>query len=154
MARVLEDDPENKALSRRAFVLFLGAGQVDKAIEIAELMEGRESGMTTAFLLLAARDVKEGDYTKAQERLKNLPEQGLARYAKLWQARIDGTGDFEGAFKLLEPLFNESGFVSLMNLHLALLNEQRAISPKPMRFIRRRRKKYKTPLVWYVRRVL
>ena len=86
MARVLEDDPENKALSRRAFVLFLGAGQVDKAIEIAELMEGRESGMTTAFLLLAARDVKEGDYTKAQERLKNLPEQGLARYGKLWQA--------------------------------------------------------------------
>ena len=126
MARVLEDDPENKALSRRAFVLFLGAGQVDKAIEIAEVMEARESGMTTALLLLAARDVKEGDFTKAQERLKNVPEQGLARYSQpLAGAWIQaGTGDFEGASKLLEPLSNESGFVSLMNLHLALLNEQ------------------------------
>ena len=86
MARVLEDDPENKALSRRAFVLFLGAGQVDKAIEIAELMEERESGMTTAFLLLAARDVKEGAYTKAQERLKICQNKVWRVTANLWQA--------------------------------------------------------------------
>ena len=56
MARVLEDDTDNEALSRRAFVLFLGAGQVKKAIEIAERMKLHEAGMTTALLLLAARD--------------------------------------------------------------------------------------------------
>jgi tetratricopeptide (TPR) repeat protein len=126
MARVLEDDPNNEALSRRAFVLFLGAGQFKKAIGIAERIESHQTGMTTALLLLAARDVKEGKFSKARELLRNFPNQGLARYSRpLAGAWIQaGTGDFEGAIKLLKPLSNENGFVSLMNLHMALLNEQ------------------------------
>ena len=126
MARVLEDDPNNEALSRRAFVLFLGAGQFKKAIGIAERIESHQTGMTTALLLLAARDVKQGKFSKARELLRNFPNQGLARYSRpLASAWIQsGTGDFEGAIKLLKPLSNENGFVSLMNLHMALLNEQ------------------------------
>ena len=82
MARVLEDDPNNEALSRRAFVLFLGAGQFKKAIGIAERIELHQTGMTTALLLLAARDVKQGKFSKARELLRNFPNQGLARYSR------------------------------------------------------------------------
>jgi tetratricopeptide (TPR) repeat protein len=126
MARVLSDDPENEALSRRAFVLFLGAGQYKKAIEIAERIKLHEKGMTTALLLLAARDVKAGKFTKASELMVNFPTQGLARSSRQLAGAwiLAGTGNFEGAFKLLEPLSQENGFVSLMNLHMALLKEQ------------------------------
>tara|TARA_B100000676_G_scaffold312588_1_gene387588 strand:- start:2710 stop:4497 length:1788 start_codon:yes stop_codon:yes gene_type:complete len=126
MARVLRDDPENEALSRRAFVLFLGAGQYKKAIEIAERVKLHETGMTTALLLLAARDVKAGKFTRAWELMANFPTQGLARYSRQLAGAwiLAGTGNFEGAFKLLEPLSQENGFVSLMNLHMALLKEQ------------------------------
>ncbi|MBT5494160.1 MAG: tetratricopeptide repeat protein, partial [Alphaproteobacteria bacterium] len=48
MARVLEDDPEQDRLMRRAFVLYLGAGQVERAIELAERMAERKKGTTVS----------------------------------------------------------------------------------------------------------
>ncbi len=126
MARVLEDDPENDALMRRAFVLFLGAGRIENAIDLAERMGEREIGTTTAILLLAARDVKAARFDEAQARLSDVPEQGLARYSQpLANAWVSvGRKDFEAAFKMLEPLAKENGFSSLTDLHLALLNEK------------------------------
>lgn len=126
MARVLEDDPENDALMRRAFILFLGAGRIDDGLKIAEHMRERESGTTTAILLLAARDVKAGRYKEAQTLLATVPPQGLARYsqpiASAWVSV--GEGDFDAAYKMLEPLAKESGFTSLTDLHMALLKEK------------------------------
>ena len=125
MARVLEDDPEQDRLMRRAFVLYLGAGQVERAIELAERMAERKKGTTVSHLLLAARDVKAGEFVTAREWLKDLPEQGLARYSQpLAQAWISaGLKEFPAAFKRLEPLAKENGFAVLSDLHLALLNE-------------------------------
>lgn len=125
MARVLEDDPEHDRLMRRAFVLFLGAGEIDRALELAERMEARKSGTTVALLLLAARDVKAGNFAAARDRLKDVPEQGLARYSQPIAEAWIGAGlkDHANAFKRLEPLAKESGFTSLTDLHLALLNE-------------------------------
>lgn len=126
MARVLEDDPENDGLMRRAFILFLGAGRTENAIKIAERMSARQAGTTTSTLLLAARDVKNGEFAAARDRLEDVPEQGLARYsrpiARAWVSI--GLKEPDAAFKLLEPLAKESGFASLTDLHMALLKEK------------------------------
>ena len=125
MARVLEDDPDQDRLMRRAFILYLGAGRVERALELAERMVERKKGTTVSLLLLAARDVKAGEFATARERLKDVPEQGLARYSQpLAQAWISaGLKEFPAAFSRLEPLAKENGFAILSDLHLALLNE-------------------------------
>jgi Flp pilus assembly protein TadD len=125
MARVLEDDPEQDRLMRRAFILYLGAGRVERAIELAERMEARKKGTTVSLLLLAARDVKASEFATARERFKDVPAQGLARYSQpLATAWISaGLKEFPAAFTRLEPLAKENGFAVLSDLHLALLNE-------------------------------
>jgi len=125
MARVLEDDSDQDRLMRRAFILYLGAGRIESAIKLAERMAERKKGTTVSLLLLAARDVKAGEFITARERLKDVPEQGLARYSQpLAQAWISaGLKEFPAAFSRLEPLAKENGFAILSDLHLALLNE-------------------------------
>ena len=66
MKRVVEDDPENERLLRRAFILFLGSGQYDTALKFAERLAKREAGTTISLLLLAARSVKAGKFEDAQ----------------------------------------------------------------------------------------
>lgn len=125
LAQVLEEDPNNEVLMRRAFSLFLSAGQIEDALGVAEKLADREEGATTATLLLAARDVKQGNLAKAQERLGDIPQTGLSRYslpiAKAWISA--GQKDYPAAFKAIEPLEKESGFAPLTDLHMALLKE-------------------------------
>mgnify|MGYP001215182547 CR=1 FL=1 len=125
MKRVVEDDPKNEHLLRRAFILFLGSGQYDTALKFAELLAEREAGTTVSLLLLAARSVKAGQFEDAKKSLKDLPTQGLAKYSRPIAAAWIGAGlkEYTAAVKSLEPLSKESGFGSLTNLHLALLYE-------------------------------
>ena len=125
MSRVLEDDPDNERLLRRAFILFLGSGQFDPALNFAERLAERQAGTTVSLLLLAARDVKAGRYDAARQWLQDVPTQGLAKYSRPIAAAWIGAGlkEYAAAVKSLEPLSKESGFGSLTDLHLALLHE-------------------------------
>jgi Flp pilus assembly protein TadD len=111
MARVLEDDPEQDRLMRRAFILYLGVGRFERAIEFAT----------------------------ARERLKNVPEQGFARYSQpLALAWINaGLKEFPAAFTRLESLAKENGFAVLSDLHLALINEYAGRKDKALAIYRK-----------------
>jgi tetratricopeptide (TPR) repeat protein len=145
MARVLEDDPEQDGLMRRAFILYLGAGRVERAVKLAESMAERKKSTTVSLLLLAARDVKANEFATARERIKDLPEQGLARYSQpLAQAWINaGLKEFPAAFARLEPLSKENGFAVLSDLHLALLNENAGRKDKALAIYRKASKDMK-----------
>ncbi|PPR62593.1 MAG: Beta-barrel assembly-enhancing protease [Alphaproteobacteria bacterium MarineAlpha4_Bin2] len=123
--RVFEDDPENDQLLRRAFILFLASGQIDQAMKLAEILAERNVGTTVSLLLLAAREIKLGRYGAAQTWLEDMPTRGLAKYslpvATAWIKA--GLGNFAAAINSLEHLSKQSGFESLINLHIALLHE-------------------------------
>ena len=125
ISQALEEDPENRRLMRRAFILFLGAGRTDRAVTVAEALDTGEGGMTTARLLLAARDARSGEFEAAEKRLKAIQPSGLARFAvpiaRAWIAV--GRKDRAAAVEALEPLKKERGFKTLTALHTALVNQ-------------------------------
>ena len=62
--RVLESDPDNASLRRRAFLLRLEAGEFDAAAALADEMAGSPGeGASIANLFLAVEHARRGDFT-------------------------------------------------------------------------------------------
>ncbi len=125
MARVLEEDPDNVRLIRRTFFLTLGAGKVDEALELADRLEAAGVEVPTAFLLLAAREIRAGRFEAALGRLADPPRAGLGRYAvPIARAWVQvGLGRYDAALDELRALEKERGFAVLRQLHSGLVLE-------------------------------
>ncbi|NKB56258.1 MAG: tetratricopeptide repeat protein [Alphaproteobacteria bacterium] len=125
MMRVLEENPEDQKLLRRAFLLTLAAGQVEPAVALAQRIEKAGGKMTTAALLLGIEAVRAGDFTAARDCFEALPRSGLTAYAAplaiAWTQV--GLGDTDAALKALEPLDKKSGFAAMRDLHAGLIND-------------------------------
>jgi tetratricopeptide (TPR) repeat protein len=126
MERVLEENPDDKRILRRAFILTLGAGKPQRAAEFAERYLDGGGTLTSASLLVAAQDLKSGKYDAALKRIDALPNSGLGRFAKpLGRAwLLAAKKDFDGALKALAELEKEKGFEAMAGLHAGLVEEQ------------------------------
>ena len=125
MERVLEENPTDKEILRRTFVLNLGAGKGDRAAELAERLQELGSPVSTAILLLAGRDLKAGKLDRALKRADELLDNGLSRFSKpLARAWIlAAKKQYDEALKALEPLAAEKGFTAMHGLHAGLIEE-------------------------------
>ena len=125
LGRALDDFPDNIALMRRTFYLSLEAGQTDTALRLAHKLEASGAKVSTGQLLMAAEAARNGDFAKAETRLKAIDKDDLARYsvplALAW-AHV-GAKEPAAAVTALAPLDQESGFETLRQLHEALIRE-------------------------------
>ncbi len=123
--RVLEENPSDKEILRRAFVLNLGAGNGDRAAELAERLHKLGNNVSTATLLLVGRDLKAGKLDQALKRADELTDNGLSRFSKpLARAWIlAGMKKYDEALKALEPLAAEKGFAAMYGMHAGLIEE-------------------------------
>lgn len=125
MDRVLRAHPGDPRLLRSTYILMLGAGRLDRAVELARQLEKTDTDVPTVALLLAGRDVKAGKFREARARLEAMPGSGLSRFAIplsiAWT--YVGDGDYDAALKALAPLDAEKGFSTLSLLHSGLIND-------------------------------
>ncbi|MCG8546100.1 MAG: tetratricopeptide repeat protein, partial [Alphaproteobacteria bacterium] len=112
LERVLEENPEDRKLLRRTFVLQLGAGNTKRAVELAERLVDTGGGLTSSTLILAARDLRAGKSADALAQLDNLSSGGLGRFAKpLARAWVlTEQKKYDAALEALNPLAKEKGF--------------------------------------------
>ncbi|MBT5109593.1 MAG: tetratricopeptide repeat protein [Rhodospirillaceae bacterium] len=123
MLRVVEENPDNQKLTRKSFLLALGAGMMGSAADMARRIESSGGKMPMALLFLAVESARLGDLQESLRRLNDIPRTGLAVYsAPLVTAWVQaGLGDFDAALKALSPLNEKSGFLTLHNLHAGLI---------------------------------
>lgn len=123
--RVLEENPSDKEILRRAFVLNLGAGNGDRAAELGERLLKLGSNVTSASLLLTGRELKAGKLDAALKRADGLTDNGLSRFSKpLARAWIlAAKKQYDEALKALEPLAAEKGFSAMYGMHAGLIEE-------------------------------
>jgi len=124
--RVLESDPGNPALKRRAFLLRLEAGRLDDAAPLAsELAAGAGDGASMARLYLAIEAARKGDFDRTLAEVGRLEDTRLNRaLGPIIAAWAEfGRGDREAAERRLSKLAGDDGFAGLYTLHAAMLSE-------------------------------
>jgi len=123
MAQALAADPGDLALLRRTFLLKLGEGKIDNALELAQRVLQSDSDPQMALALLAADGLASGRLGDAEALAARIPADGLGKFigplTKAWLAQARGQTD--NALAALEPLTQISGFAALHNLHAALI---------------------------------
>ena len=138
VADALAHDPEDTGLLRRAFLLDLSDGNIEKALPLAKTLAASEPGSSIALLLLFADDAAQGRLEAAAPRLAALAPDGIARYASplltAWLIRAGGQpkaapGAAPGATpeatleSTLAPLATIQGLGVLHALHRAMIAE-------------------------------
>lgn len=125
MERVLEENPSDPVILRRAFVLNLGAGNDARAVELADRLTKLGGNLTSATLLLLANDLKTGKLDDALKRADALADNGLARFSKpLARAWVLAAKEqYDDALKALGPLATEKGFSTMHGMHAGLIEE-------------------------------
>ncbi|CAO3440489.1 tetratricopeptide repeat protein [Azospirillum endophyticum] len=122
-AQALAADPDDPALLRRSFLLRLGEGRIDTAIEYAGRLLDEQGEPQMALTLLAADALAKGKLDEADSYAARLPADGLGRFltplTRAWLAAARGRTD--EALTALEPLSTAKGFEALYNLHAALI---------------------------------
>jgi len=119
----LKSDPENIDLLNRAYLLMIEDGREDEAIMLAKRILRQNPQATLPILTLVIRDVKEGGFRAAENRLAAIPDQGFNKFLKLlilsWV--LVGEERIDEAITTLAPLSESSGFSVLRDLHSGLI---------------------------------
>jgi len=125
MERVLEENPSDPEILRRAFVLNLSAGNGKRAVELAGRLGKLNTSLTSASLLLVANDLKKGKFDAALKLADSLADNGLARFSKpLARAWIlAAMKRYDDALKALDALAEEKGFTAMHGMHAGLIEE-------------------------------
>lgn len=124
MARVAREEPDNKLLHERTFLLTASAGLVDRAIVLAAPLEGEgDVGVAASFVLLAD-NLAAGELDEALARLDALPEGGLNRLLgpvlRAWV--LYGRGDgIEAAQGQIDVVSADTGTGTIANMYAGLL---------------------------------
>lgn len=120
--QALTADPDSAELRRQIFVLDLARGQYDEkaAAQLLKLDPAAEE----ARLLLAAGDVKRGQFAAAATKLGDVGDRGLAAIAapvmRAWA--VYGAGQKDQARALLHESKPEDGFDDLRTYDLAMMD--------------------------------
>lgn len=124
-SRTLSVDPDNTQLRRQTFLLGLGAGRLDQAVDLAPSVGPADGEHEVAVALLVADDIRAGRPDDAIERLAGLGPRGLSRYlVPLLTAWAElGREDTDAALAALDGLADSEGFRPVYLLHRARLLE-------------------------------
>lgn len=123
---VLEQDPKNPDLLRRAFLLLTSSGRASEGFALAErLLAETKQNVDLAHLALSIRDAKAGNFDTAVDRLSTLPAAGLNLFAlpliRSWL--LMGQNKVEDALAALENNLSNEGVAVLYGAHLGLIND-------------------------------
>ncbi|MCB2099787.1 MAG: tetratricopeptide repeat protein [Rhodobacterales bacterium] len=122
----LKQDPENLQLLRRAFLLNLIEGRMDKAMVSArQLIERQPDNSHQAHILLGIDALRRGDYDTARRELADLPGTGVAGLlGPLLNAWVEaGAGNTDSALRALAALNHRDGLKTMHDMHAAALND-------------------------------
>lgn len=122
-ARALIADPGNVDIVERAFLLEVSAGNMERAVQLADkvLELGRNNRM--ALYISGLNDLLSSRFSKS---IKKFDQASRGQIGKLTSGLLSawaykGKGDFEGALKALAPLSKTQSFVVFRTFHSALI---------------------------------
>jgi tetratricopeptide (TPR) repeat protein len=120
---VLESDPANPVLLRRAFELNLGAGKMDRALVLAQRIYKSDPTHATAAMLLMSEALRTGQLDAAEAYTKGLPTSGIEGFltplVRAWIAQ--GRRQLDVIPTELEKLDNVPAFRSYLQEHRGYL---------------------------------
>jgi tetratricopeptide (TPR) repeat protein len=121
----LQQDPTNVDLARRAFLLRLSAGQMDRATALARRLVVADPNSGLAALVLLVEQERAGDEAGAAAAAASLSQDGLLRFSTpLVVAWIRaGQHDAKGALEALDRFDRMRGFEQLKAFHVALIDD-------------------------------
>ena len=122
---VLDEDPGNPELLRRAFMVMAVEGRMDQATALARRLVAIDDTVPFAPYVLVVDDFKNGRFAEAEARLNALSSSGFNAFMVpllgAW-AQV-GLGRTEKALSALDPLADRKGFQSMRLLHVGLIND-------------------------------
>ena len=122
---VLDEDPSNPEILRRAFMVMAAEGRMDQATSLARRLIAINDKVPFAPYILIVDNFKNGRFAAAETRLNALSSSGFNAFMKpllgAW-AQV-GLGQTDGALSALEPLADEKGFKAMHSLHVGLVND-------------------------------
>ena len=125
MARVLEENQNDKDLMRSAFKLSLLAGRVGPSLVLAQNMESAGIKDPIANFLLVIQNIKDKNYGAARDMLAMPQDKGMEAFAApivaAWTAF--GLNDLDGALSSLAQLQDGDVFGALRRLQEGLIND-------------------------------
>jgi tetratricopeptide (TPR) repeat protein len=124
-AMALAEDPDNVALMRRTFFLFVADGRVEEAIPLAQKVVEQSPRTGVAHLVAALGDFRTGDYDGVLRRLEAAPGSGFnTLLVPLVRAWALAAGDqAEAAVAALDALDEAESFASFRAFHGALIED-------------------------------
>lgn len=121
--KALADDPGNEALMRRAFLLSLGAGNYQIALDQARGIATQSKPLDLALVLLLVDAADHKNLDQARQLLEKIGNDGLQTILKpgidAWL--LAGEGDTDQALEVLDQFKSYGGFEALIALHRALI---------------------------------
>lgn len=119
----LAEDAQSESVRYRAYRLFLSAGKIERAADLAKGIEqnGRDGGLAPLVELVVA--VRAEDFAKAERILEQIETRGFNSLLKpvtaAWISLAQGSLD--DAIAALEPLGSTNGFRAFQAHHTALI---------------------------------
>lgn len=124
-ARALELDPQNPVLIERAFMQEVGAGDIDRAGELAQEVIGFTPQHRMARFVLGVIDLKAGNNALAREHFQNASFTPVGELTSgllsAWTFAADN--DLAGAMRALEVLDKQEAFGGFKLFHAALITD-------------------------------
>ena len=122
---VLDEDPGNPELLRRAFMVMAVEDRMDQATTLARRLVALDDTVPFAPYVLVVDDLKNGRFAEAETRLNALSSTGFNAFmVPLLGAWVQvGLGQTEKALSTLDPLADKKGFQSMRLLHVGLIND-------------------------------
>ena len=119
----LGEDPNNRALQERTFLLMLGEGRWEDTVRLADGLDGPNAEAALAKLVMALDAVAAQEWDQAQEEIEKIDAEALAELVVpligAWAKAAEDDGD--GAVAILEPLGKQRGFETMKTAHEALI---------------------------------
>ncbi len=116
LSRVLEHDPDNAGLQRRAMILAMGAGETSRAIAKARKIVQTDTKNDLALLVVTLDQFERAQYKDAQQTLKQIQSGSIgeliAPVLNAWAASANGAVDASGLKAM-----------SFHDYHLFLIND-------------------------------
>lgn len=114
MNRIMDYDPENIELQKRAMVLSMGANEVGRAVAMARKVLSIEPENQLALLFITLDDFSRQDYDAVLKHMTALPDGSVAELIKplltAWAKAAQGTVDLS-AFNPVSPLHAYHGLM-------------------------------------------
>jgi tetratricopeptide (TPR) repeat protein len=125
--RVLEENPDDPRLIRRAFLANVNAGRFERAVELAGRIERDGPAALGLATLVEAADALRREESAEAARLADATERtGLSRYAApLFAAwALAAQGETDAALSALNEIDGDGGFGHLVTLHTGLIQKR------------------------------